>query len=180
MLVIEHNEIFISNSTRVKRSALSKKKHLLYERGIRDSQRSRLYAADREFEYSLLVKGEGNDVIRAKPDVSLEGAVGGYVNHIVCLPEFGRLFGKFSVAVEICRSASRSWAQKDKIFIGAKAGLVSRVDVLHEVAHCIVPAGQPPHGKAFASIFLSVIGLAYDSSVLEEMYIKKGVKYEVL
>jgi len=179
MLVIEGSDLFISNSTRIKKHALKAALPRLGERtSTRDYQRTKVYRADKAFESSLLKADNFISFIQAMPAVSLEGAVGGYINHIACQKEFCRLFGSFCVAVEIRRSMSRSWATKRKMLIGAKSGVVSRVDVLHEMSHCIVPQNQPPHGKIFASVFLALISLEYDPTVLQEQYIRLGVNFD--
>jgi hypothetical protein len=144
----------------------------------RDFQRSRVYAADKEFCVNYPEIHDGEDGIEEIAD---------YVNRITGYKRIQREFGTYinEETIEIASSRRHGCAADD---LGIMIGHEYEVDeptILHELAHLIqfrkFPIGTyAHHDETFTTIYLKLIRIILGMSEAERMEIlfaKYGIKY---
>ena len=182
MILIEKEKIYATNKTRIRNPKFKalKEYFMLFEFTTRDYQRSKVYAADQRM--NLRLRSGGKGIIKAHPKQSLIGAVASYVDSVICKPEFCAMFGKFAVEVTLDKKSRRSEGGGGAICVGVFDGSANRLDVLHEIAHCLCPMkNEPAHGQMFASALLALIKIEYGENMWLWMRLymrEKGVKHE--
>lgn len=125
----------------------------------RDSQRGRVYAAERE----LWVPGPRsiNSSCAAGGRLETIAEVQAFVDRVCQSPWYARTFPRAHRRTTAAHGGGNSAARSVGIArIEMPAWARCRLVVLHEMAHCIVSAchpGEPWHGRAFCRTYLSLV-----------------------
>lgn len=112
---------------------------------MRDSQRSAMYAWERKFR---------DDVYKELPDCSEMLPLG------VCEDLVREVWADYrpkEAIPTVVDGRGRRYAGGSRRKISLPRWARSRVVVLHETAHSLMPTDEPPHGKMFARLFLELL-----------------------
>jgi putative metallohydrolase (TIGR04338 family) len=127
---------------------------------VRDTQRSKVYAAEAKFrslnlQPQLFADAKFNDIWLCQ----------NYVNRILDQQWFRARFGERQITVDYGRNGGMAYGSR-KITLGVWAR--QPIVILHEIAHCVAPS-QTRHGAEFAGIFLFLVKQVYGAEAAKQL-----------
>lgn len=177
VLTTYENETFTSSTWRYLEGFTLGKWHGCYREN--DSQRQKLYDAERKFENKV------KDDLESFTDLS---EIQSYYDYLFSLKSYQRRFNLDDIDVyfkkENARRSSHYYHRHGANRIRfAKTGSVSELTLLHELAHGLACPPHAGHGRLFASVLLWLVGsrVGQDArKALLEKYREYNVKYSPL